>query len=895
MVYQKSQINMFPFDKAAPPNIPLRKALLVVDFQSDFLNPEGALPVVEPRGFVDRTLKLAEEFRKSDYVVWVCTETTNKRTPTSEQIIVSEDRRAPGSSTYCLPEVAESDPEAFLSQSWAASDRPASGCQVPSNIKSSFGKRDFSIVKSHYSAFKSGELLQLLRQKLVTQLFICGSLVNIGVYATTIDAAMYGYNLTIVEDCCGYRSRTRLSNSIEAAIDLTGCEVSKADVVIGRLQTKPLSLPRSPRTPRNEQAGLGENKAASLPRGVAAISSSLSIHEKFAALDLGLSEDNHAHEVEKSLEVDPDALPSCPTTKGTSDEEPREVVEREKSSPEEVSPDTKSTLERQGKQERSESTLPDQTLAPDVDLVQVNDPTTSSASPASPAATTAESSPSGSGETRGDSLGPICEGDTTVIYNVLPLSQAEGIVEKLREEIQWRTMSHQGGEVPRLVAVQGEVAADGSKPIYRHPADESPPLLPFSSTVIQVKAEIEKHVGHPLNHVLIQLYRDGKDYISEHSDKTLDIAKDSFIANVSFGAERTMVFRTKRQDKDPSPAPLPREHAQRRAQRVQLPHNSLCRMGQRTNMRWLHAIKQDKRMKTEKTPAELAYSGERISLTFRRISTFLDRDQKLIWGQGATGKTRDTARAILNGQSAEAVSMIRAFGAENRSSSFDWEKHYGRGFDVLHMPLSSRLFYSNDDVTNLRVQLMLAEYGITFAKGSMQSSTDLKDSSISDANAAPRIPERPSMRFEDNDAARSTVEGDVAIMLYLDAVHGRGKGATATAQSPADMARIFTRFQRGINLLDKWRTFEAMGHEGKSRATGQLKQELAVWNTYASENKFIGGPRLSLADFAFWPVLHLIVWELGLGVLDTDGTSSLRVYYQAVLDHESISKVLAGI
>ncbi len=143
-------------------------------------------------------------------------------------------------------------------------------------------------------------------------------------------------------------------------------------------------------------------------------------------------------------------------------------------------------------------------------------------------------------------------------------------------------------------------------PVYRHPADECPALVPFTPTVVQIKDEVEKVLGHPLNHVLIQLYRDGNDYISEHSDKTLDIVPRSFICNVSLGAERTMVFRTKRADKDPSrkaragrpdgegagpgdedPSTSPPEtDAKREIVRARLPHNSLCRMGLKTNMRW---------------------------------------------------------------------------------------------------------------------------------------------------------------------------------------------------------------------------------------------------------------------------------------------------------------------
>ncbi|PHH71677.1 hypothetical protein CDD82_6375 [Ophiocordyceps australis] len=120
----------------------------------------------------------------------------------------------------------------------------------------------------------------------------------------------------------------------------------------------------------------------------------------------------------------------------------------------------------------------------------------------------------------------LCEGDMDVFDNVLPPWLEQGIFERLRSEVQWQTMSHQGGPVPRLVAIQGLVS-DSAVPVYRHPADEMPALLPFSPTVAAICAEAQRVAGHDLNHGLLQLYRSGDDYISEHSDKTLDIARGS--------------------------------------------------------------------------------------------------------------------------------------------------------------------------------------------------------------------------------------------------------------------------------------------------------------------------------------------------------------------------------
>ncbi|KAH9035835.1 hypothetical protein EDB84DRAFT_1484409 [Lactarius hengduanensis] len=103
-------------------------------------------------------------------------------------------------------------------------------------------------------------------------------------------------------------------------------------------------------------------------------------------------------------------------------------------------------------------------------------------------------------------------------------------------------MHHRGGEVPRLVAVEGEIDADGNYLIYRHPADESPALHPFSPAVSRICVHVERALQHPVNHVL---YCTGTDYISEHSDKTIDVVRDSRIVCLSLGARRTMALKMK--------------------------------------------------------------------------------------------------------------------------------------------------------------------------------------------------------------------------------------------------------------------------------------------------------------------------------------------------------------
>lgn len=284
-------------------------------------------------------------------------------------------------------------------------------------------------------------------------------------------------------------------------------------------------------------------------------------------------------------------------------------------------------------------------------------------------------------------------------YNLLPPDLAATIFATLNNtEITWQHMHHLTGAVPRLVCCQGDISAvDGSRPVYRHPADQTLPLHAWTPTVERVRQAAEDGVGHRLNHVLIQLYRDGSDFISEHSDKTLDIALGSTIVNVSFGAQRTMRLRTKRGAASSASATEPATTVTttalsavvsptRTTYRVPLPHNSMVTMTLPTNAEYLHAITADKRPGVELSEAETAYGGQRISLTFRQIGTYLSADEERIWGRGATGKTREEAKPVINGDEAASEKLVRAFGRENQAvGEMKWEDVYGEGFDVLHL------------------------------------------------------------------------------------------------------------------------------------------------------------------------------------------------------------------
>jgi nicotinamidase-related amidase/alkylated DNA repair dioxygenase AlkB len=263
-------------------------------------------------------------------------------------------------------------------------------------------------------------------------------------------------------------------------------------------------------------------------------------------------------------------------------------------------------------------------------------------------------------------------GDSTLDCAALSPCINEQTFDRLYEEVTWNSMIHRGSAVPRLIALQGTKELDGVEPLYRHPADAQPPLTYWTPTIDSIRQEVEQSIGHPLNHCLIQLYRNGRDFIGEHADKTLDVMRPSAIVNVSIGATRSMIFRSKQQ-KGLVPQKLP------------LPHGSLFMLNLDSNQKFYHGIKQLGSGGTD---------APRISLTLRYIGTYYDPNNGAVWGIGAPSKTRAEANdrvewinalspeERLAKEKAEADRMLRLFREENINDNFD-ANSYQPGFDIL--------------------------------------------------------------------------------------------------------------------------------------------------------------------------------------------------------------------
>lgn len=123
---------------------------------------------------------------------------------------------------------------------------------------------------------------------------------------------------------------------------------------------------------------------------------------------------------------------------------------------------------------------------------------------------------------------------------------------------------------------------------------------PFPTEILEIKGRIEQLIESEYNLCLVNLYRDGKDYIGYHSDNERDIVPQSSIASVSFGATRDFIIRPKKKYKE--------KFSDKSPYKIQLEHGDLLIMAGDIQTYYEHSL-----------PKRLKVKDRRINLTFRKI------------------------------------------------------------------------------------------------------------------------------------------------------------------------------------------------------------------------------------------------------------------------------------
>lgn len=182
------------------------------------------------------------------------------------------------------------------------------------------------------------------------------------------------------------------------------------------------------------------------------------------------------------------------------------------------------------------------------------------------------------------------DGDVVLHERFFTAADSARLFDALRGEVAWsqETIRIHGrwNPIPRLSAWFGDAP-------YTYSGITMDPL-PWTPAMAEVKAAIEPAAGTVFNSALANLYRDGNDSVSWHSDDEPELGPEPVIASVSFGATRTFKLRHRRD------ASL--------RQDVVLTDGSLLVMRGDTQRCWHHAVTKSARV-----------TDPRINLTFRVI------------------------------------------------------------------------------------------------------------------------------------------------------------------------------------------------------------------------------------------------------------------------------------
>src|SRR5512139_3700259 len=182
----------------------MQTALVIVDIQNDYF-PDGKMPLVRPIEASQQAARLLDHFRGAQWPI----------------VHVQHIAVRPGA-TFFLPGTPGAD--------FHANVQP-----LP----------DETIVQKNFpNSFRETPLLDMLREKQVNRLIICGMQTNMCIDATTRAAADYGFECFVAADACAARNLTfdgltvpaeQVHHAFLAALNGSYAKVLKVDQVLALL------------------------------------------------------------------------------------------------------------------------------------------------------------------------------------------------------------------------------------------------------------------------------------------------------------------------------------------------------------------------------------------------------------------------------------------------------------------------------------------------------------------------------------------------------------------------------------------------------------------------------------------------------------------------------------
>ncbi|MCX2680113.1 alpha-ketoglutarate-dependent dioxygenase AlkB [Galbibacter sp. EGI 63066] len=175
--------------------------------------------------------------------------------------------------------------------------------------------------------------------------------------------------------------------------------------------------------------------------------------------------------------------------------------------------------------------------------------------------------------------------------NVIPHVKASDLYDSLLNSITWE---HDKIILfGKQIVTKRKVAWYGDKPFTYTYSNITKQALEWTKELMELKQLIEEKTGETYNSCLLNLYHNGSEGMSWHSDDEKELQKNGAIASLSLGAERKFVFKHKKTKEKVA---------------VTLENGSLILMKGITQTHWLHSLPPTKKV-----------NSPRINLTFRTI------------------------------------------------------------------------------------------------------------------------------------------------------------------------------------------------------------------------------------------------------------------------------------
>ena len=191
------------------------------------------------------------------------------------------------------------------------------------------------------------------------------------------------------------------------------------------------------------------------------------------------------------------------------------------------------------------------------------------------------------------SLTNLLPKDGIVVYykNLLTSHEANQYFDCLLKTIEWK--NDQALIYGKLIITKRKVAWYGDTDFEYTYSKTTKRALPWTTELIELKKIAEELTGEKFNSCLLNLYHNGDEGMTWHSDAEKVLKKNGAIASLSLGAERKFSFKHKETKETLS---------------LILENGSLLMMKGSTQTYWLHRL-----------PPTKLISTPRINLTFRSI------------------------------------------------------------------------------------------------------------------------------------------------------------------------------------------------------------------------------------------------------------------------------------